>query len=176
MESIRRPSRSGVFAAALLSVLILSGCGKGRRAGYVSEQGYGLDPPSGWKVSTEGRPMVDMMAVAPRDSDFAANMNVTVVNANGTPDVAYQQMQAMMPRMFPGYQMSAHRNVTVDGEPALDVTSVYNLPLNNQRMWLRQMVAFHGGKTYTFSCTALDSNRSRYEPAFNTSLASVHWR
>jgi hypothetical protein len=78
--------------------------------------------------------------------------------------------------MFQDYRLLSHKVVAVDGDKALDLTGTYSLPGTGQRLWLRQLIAFHRGKNYAFSCTALDGSHDRYAPVFDTMLASVHWR
>jgi hypothetical protein len=172
----RAVARLSVVVAAASAACALSACT--RHAGFRSEQGYSLMPPPGWEVSTKSQPTLDVVARAPRENNFNANLNVTVTGAESgaTPDAALQQIQQVYPRIFQDYRMASHAVVPVDGTRALDVTGSYTLPGTGQRIWLRQVIAAHGGKNYAFSCTALDDSHARYAPLFSSSLASIRWR
>jgi hypothetical protein len=144
----------------------------------LSGSGYKITAAKGWKDGAAAAPKtVDLVIAAAPKEQFAANLNVVVVPATPgeTLQAAKKQLPIVYPRSFTQYVQLKQGDITVDGTPGMTNTANHTAGSPPHTLWMHQAFFIKGGKVYTLTCTALDSNHAEYEADFNAMIQSLKW-
>jgi hypothetical protein len=134
-----------------------------------------IAPPVGWSTQP-GQGMVRSVFLAPAQDGFAANLNIVVENIPaGTTMTDLDGQEALFASIFANYAKIESGYTTLGGQQAYAFSANYDAGTPARRLWGRSLTVLRGSQSYTFTCTALDSNHHEFEAPFQAMLNSVQW-
>lgn len=141
---------------------------------YVSNQGFQLNPPAGWRIDTSGT-YAPFVLFAPTVGKFAPNMNVNAKKSDTDfplSDVG-PDLTARFQKQFKNYHQISQHQTTIAGHPALETVGTYTLDTLGIPTRIDQYIVKTSGHIYIFTLTAPAASSARYETAFAAILKSV---
>lgn len=171
-------SRSSAIILLLSTALILATAIASLAKPYVSSKGYQITPAQGWVVDSSGAYGTDLLVHANPSDGFAPNLNVLAqpLPAGATLKTMRDMGNTQMRQMLTGYKQISQGYTSIDGLRALKTVATHTFGTPPRSLFMRQMVAIKGDTVYTFTCTALGSNHTKYDTAFSAMLKSIKWK
>lgn len=146
---------------------------------------FQITPVAGWQVARDDlappgeSPLV---LTAPLKDDYAASLNLVVAPLLEEPTL--RELSATLikayPKIFSGFTLISQGKTTLNGLPATFITATHRTLspgiISPHKLRMYQVLAIRDQQLFAFTCNALDSNYTEYEPDFQFLLNSVRWK
>ncbi len=133
---------------------------------------FTLQAPTGWTSDSSGKFGTKGIWMGPKEEEFTININLMAEDVGGMDLTKYDEISAEnAPKILTDYYVKDKSYLSVSGIPAKSYTHTFKQ--GKTALEAKAVFFILGGKAYSFTYTATPNAFAKYEPVFDSLIASV---